>query len=161
MVERALKARRHKPMVMVDLAVPRDIEEEVGRLDDIFLYTLDDLGQIVESGLESRQAAVVEAEAIITDRVTGFLQWMESRETVPTIRALRDAGERTRRHEVEHALKLLARGEDPNKVLDDLSHGLTNKLLHGPTHALNQAEGSERAEVSELISRIYRLNSGE
>jgi glutamyl-tRNA reductase len=161
MVERALKVRRHKPMVMVDLAVPRDIEEEVGRLDDVFLYTLDDLGQIVESGLESRQAAVVEAEAIITDRVSGFLQWMESRETVPTIRALRDSGERTRRHEVEHALKLLARGEDPTKVLDALSHGLTNKLLHGPTHALNQAEGSERAEVAELISRIYRLNSGE
>jgi glutamyl-tRNA reductase len=161
MVERALKARRHRPMVMVDLAVPRDIEEEVSRLDDVFLYTLDDLGQIVESGLESRQAAVVEAEAIITDRVTGFLQWLDSRETVPVIRALRDAGERARRHEVEHALKLLAKGEDPAKVLDALSHGLTNKLLHPPTHALNQAEGDERGEVSALISRIYRLNSGE
>jgi len=161
MVERALKARRHRPMVMVDLAVPRDIEAEVSRLDDVFLYTLDDLGQIVESGLESRQAAVVEAEAIITDRVSGFLHWLESRETVPTIRALRDSAERARRHEVEHALKLLARGEDPAKVLDALSHGLTNKLLHAPTHALNQAEGTERAEVSALISRIYRLNSGE
>jgi glutamyl-tRNA reductase len=161
MVERALKARRHRPMVMVDLAVPRDIEAEVNRLDDVFLYTLDDLGQIVESGLESRQAAVVEAEAIITDRVSGFLHWLESRETVPTIRALRDTAERARRHEVEHALKLLARGDDPAKVLDALSHGLTNKLLHAPTHALNQAEGAERAEVAELISRIYRLNSGE
>jgi glutamyl-tRNA reductase len=161
MVERALKARRHRPMVMVDLAVPRDIEAEVSRLDDVFLYTLDDLGQIVESGLESRQAAVVEAEAIITDRVSGFLHWLESRETVPTIRALRDSAERARRHEVEHALKLLARGDDPAKVLDALSHGLTNKLLHAPTHALNQAEGDERAEVSALISRIYRLNSGE
>jgi glutamyl-tRNA reductase len=161
MVERALKARRHRPMVMVDLAVPRDIEAEVSRLDDVFLYTLDDLGQIVESGLESRQAAVVEAEAIITDRVSGFLHWLESRETVPTIRALRDSAERARRHEVEHALKLLARGDDPAKVLDVLSHGLTNKLLHAPTHALNQAEGNERAEVSALISRIYRLNSGE
>ena len=161
MVERALKARRHRPMVMVDLAVPRDIEEEVARLDDVFLYTLDDLGQIVESGMESRQAAVVEAEAIIADRVTGFIQWLESRETVPTIRALRDAGERARRHEVEHALKLLAKGEDPTAVLDALSHGLTNKLLHPPTHALNQSEGSERAEVAALISRIYRLNGGE
>ncbi|MBI5109484.1 MAG: glutamyl-tRNA reductase [Rhodocyclales bacterium] len=161
MVERALKARRHRPMVMVDLAVPRDVEEEVSRLDDVFLYTLDDLGQIVESGLESRQAAVVEAEAIITDRVSGFLQWLEARDTVPTIRALRDAGERARRHEVENALKLLAKGEDPSRVLDALSHGLTNKLLHPPTQALNQAEGNDRAEVSALISRIYRLNSGE
>jgi glutamyl-tRNA reductase len=158
MVERALKARRHRPMVMVDLAVPRDIEAEVDRLDDVFLYTLDDLGQIVESGLESRQAAVVEAEAIISDRVSGFLHWMESRETVPTIRALRDAAERARRHEVEHALKRLAHGDDPAKVLDALSHGITNKLLHAPTHALNQAEGNERAEVSAIISRIYRLN---
>ena len=161
MAERALKARRHRPMVMVDLAVPRDIEPEIAQLDDVFLYTLDDLGAIVESGLESREKAVVEAEAIIASRVDGFLHWLESRETVPTIRALRDAGERARRHELEHALKLLARGDDPGKVLDALSHGLTNKLLHAPTHALNQAEGAERAEVSALIARIYRLNSGE
>ena len=161
MVERALKARRHRPMVMVDLAVPRDIEAEVSSLDDVFLYTLDDLGQIVESGLESRQAAVVEAEAIIDDRVTGFLHWMESRETVPTIRALRDSAERARRHEVEHALKMLARGDDPGKVLEALSHGLTNKLMHAPTQSLNQAEGAERAEVAQLIARIYQLHSGE
>jgi len=161
MVERAIKARRHRPMVMVDLAVPRDIEAEVSSLDDVFLYTLDDLGQIVESGLESRQAAVVEAEAIIDDRVTGFLHWMESRETVPTIRALRDSAERARRHEVEHALKMLARGDDPGKVLEALSHGLTNKLMHAPTQSLNQAEGAERAEVAQLIARIYQLHSGE
>lgn len=161
MVERAIKARRRKPMVMVDLAVPRDIEEEVSRLDDVFLYTLDDLAQIVESGLESRQAAVIEAEAIIDTRVSGFLHWLAARETVPTIRALRDSAERARRHEVEHAMKLLARGDDPGKVLEALSHGLTNKLMHPPTQALNQAEDSERAEVAQLIGRIYRLHSGE
>ena len=122
---------------------------------------VDDQGRIVQSGLDSRQAAGVEAEAIITDRVSGFMHWLESRDTVPTIRALRDAGERARRHEVEHELKLLARGEDPAKVLDAMSHGLTNKLLHPPTQALNQAEGDERDDVSALIFRIYRLNSGE
>jgi len=158
MVERALKARRHRPMVMVDLALPRDIEAEVGALDDVFLYTLDDLGQIVESGQESRQAAIVEAEEIITHRVDDFIHWMEARETVPTIRALRDAGERARRHEVEHALKLLQRGDDPTQVLEALSKGLTNKLLHPPTEALNLAEGHERGEVAELISRIWRLH---
>jgi glutamyl-tRNA reductase len=158
MVERALKARRHRPMVMVDLAVPRDIEAEVGKLDDVFLYTLDDLAEIVESGQESRQAAIVEAEEIITHRVDDFFHWLESRETVPTIRALRDAGERTRRHELEHALKLLHRGDDPVHVLDALSKGLTNKLLHPPTQALNQAEGSERGEVAQLISRIWHLH---
>jgi len=159
MVERALKARRHRPMVMVDLAVPRDIEAEVGKLDDVFLYTLDDLGQIVESGQESRQSAIVEAEEIIAHRVEDFIHWVESRETVPTIRALRDAGERARRHELDHALKLLQRGDDPEAVLESLSKGLTNKLLHPPTQALNLAEGAERGEVAELISRIWRLHS--
>ncbi|MEK7736186.1 MAG: glutamyl-tRNA reductase, partial [Pseudomonadota bacterium] len=161
MVERAIKARRHRPMVMVDLAVPRDIEAEVGKLDDVFLYTLDDLGQIVENGMESRQAAVVEAEEIIDTRVDSFLHWMDSREAVPTIRALRDAAERARRHELEHAHKLLARGDSPEQVLEALSHGLTNKLLHAPTHALNQAEGDERNQLAQLITRIYHLHHGE
>jgi len=159
MVERALKTRRHRPMVMVDLAVPRDIEAEIGQLDDIFLYTLDDLGQIVESGQESRQAAIVEAEEIITHRVDDFIHWLESRETVPTIRALRDSAERARRHELEHALKLLHRGDDPAQVLEALSKGLTNKLLHPPTQALNMAEGEERSEVAHVISRIWQLHT--
>ena len=161
MAVRAVRARRHRPMVMVDLAVPRDIEPEVAKLDDVFLYTLDDLGVIVESGLESRGKAVVEAEAIITTRVEHFLHWMEARETVPTIRALRDSAERMRRHELDHALKLLARGEAPQRVLEMLSHGLTNKLLHGPTAALNQSDGASRAELSAAIARIFHLHPGE
>ncbi|MBZ0126191.1 MAG: glutamyl-tRNA reductase [Rhodocyclales bacterium] len=161
MAERAIRARRHRPMVMVDLAVPRDIEPEIAQLDDVFLYTLDDLGTIVESGLESREKAVVEAEAIITSRVDGFLHWLEARETVPTIRALRDSAERARRHEVEHALKLLAKGEDPQRVLEALSHGLTNKLMHGPTAALNQADGPRRGDLAEIISQIYHLHPEE
>jgi glutamyl-tRNA reductase len=159
MVERALKQRRHRPMVMVDLAVPRDIEMEVGRLDDVFLYTLDDLGQIVEAGLESRQAAVVEAEAIIDQQVSSFLHWVEAREVVPTIRALRESADRLRRQEVEHAMKALARGDDPAAVVEALSKGLANKLLHPPTEALNRAEGNERNEIAALISRIFRLDS--
>ncbi len=161
MAERALRVRRHRPMVMVDLAVPRDIEPEIAQLDDVFLYTLDDLGAIVESGLESREKAVLEAEAIISSRVDGFLHWLEARETVPTIRALRDTAERTRRHEVEHALKLLAKGEDPQRVLEALSHGLTNKLMHGPTAALNQTDGARRGELADLIARIYHLHPEE
>jgi glutamyl-tRNA reductase len=158
LAERAIKARRHRPVVMVDLAVPRDIEPEVAKLDDIFLYTLDDLAVIVESGLESREKAVVEAEAIIASRVESFVHWLDSREVVPTIRALRDAAERMRRHEVEHALKLLGKGEDPQRVLEALSHGLTNKLMHGPTAALNQSDGANRGELAQLIARMYRLH---
>ncbi|MFZ2853858.1 MAG: glutamyl-tRNA reductase [Rhodocyclaceae bacterium] len=158
MVERAIKARRHRPIFMVDLAVPRDIEVEVGEMDDVFLYTVDDLAQVVESGVESRQAAVVDAEAIIDERVEGFLHWLQTRDTVPVIRSLRDAAERTRRHEMEHALKLLAKGDDPARVLDQLSHRLTNKFLHAPTQALNQADG-DRAELQSLVSRLYHLHA--
>ena len=161
MVERAVKARRHRPMFMVDLAVPRDIEEEVGELDDVFLYTVDDLANVVESGLESRQAAVVEAESIVSNRVHDFLGWLEARDTVPVIRSLRDSAERMRRHEIEHALKLLARGEAPEKVVEQLSQRLVNKFLHAPTQTLNFAEGADRADLQALTERLFHLHSGE
>jgi glutamyl-tRNA reductase len=161
MVERAIKARRHRPMFMVDLAVPRDIEEEVGELDDIFLYTVDDLAQVVESGLESRQAAVVEAETIIANRVKDFQSWLASRDTVPVIRSLRDAAERMRRHEMEHAMKLLAKGEAPEKVLEHLSLRLTNKFLHAPTQTLNAADGHERADLQGAAARLFHLHTAD
>ncbi|MGE5471124.1 MAG: glutamyl-tRNA reductase [Bacteroidota bacterium] len=161
MVERAVKARRHRPMFMVDLAVPRDIEEEVGDLDDVFLYSVDDLAQVVESGLESRQAAVVEAEDIIASRVQDFLGWLAARDTVPVIRSLRDSAERMRRHEMEHAMKLLAKGESVEKVLEHLSHRLTNKFLHAPTQALNLAEGNERSELQSAAGRLFYLHAND
>jgi glutamyl-tRNA reductase len=144
-------------MVVVDLAVPRDVEPEVAGLGDVFLYTVDDLGRIVRQGLESRSAAVNEAEAIITGGVTEFMQWLEGREVVPTIRALRDQAERMRRHEMERAMKALARGEDPKAVLESLSHGLTNKLMHAPTQALHGADSGERGRLQGLVSRLYAV----
>ena len=137
MVERALRARKHRPLFIVDLAVPRDVEAEVAELNDVFLYTVDDLADVVKDGLDARQGAVKEAEVIIDSSVSEFIHWMESREVVPTIRALRDHAERQRRHEMEKALQLLTKGEDPAKVLEMLSNGLTNKFLHAPTHALS------------------------
>ena len=157
LVERAIKARRHRPMFMVDLAVPRDVEVEVGGLDDVFLYTVDDLAQVVEAGVESRNSAVVDAEAIVATRVESFLHWLQTRETVPVIRSLRDTAERMRRHEMEHALKLLAKGEDPAKVIEALSHGLTNKLLHAPTRFLNEADGAP-GDCAELVQRLFNLD---
>ncbi|EXI73612.1 MAG TPA: glutamyl-tRNA reductase [Candidatus Accumulibacter phosphatis] len=158
MVERAIRLRRHRPVFMVDLAVPRDIEPEVGEMDDVFLYTVDDLAQVVESGLESRQAAVVDAEAIIAERVEGFLRWLATRATVPIIRSLRDAADRARRHELEHALKLLAKGEDPAQVVEQLSHRLTNKFLHAPTQALTQA-GGENDGLPAAVASLFRLHA--
>lgn len=161
LVERAVKARRHRPMFMIDLAVPRDIEEEVGDLDDVFLYTVDDLAQVVENGMESRQAAVVEAEDIIASRVQDFLGWLAARDTVPVIRSLRDSAERMRRHEMEHAAKLLAKGEPAEKVLEHLSHRLINKLLHAPTQALSLVEESEREELQAAATRLFHLHGGD
>ena len=158
MVERALKARRHRPMFMVDLAVPRDIEAEVAELSDVFLYTVDDLGEVVKQGMDSRQAHVSQAEAIIESRVDDFVHWMESRELVPTIRGLRDHAERYRRHEMERAQKMLARGDDPCEVIEVLSRALTNKFLHLPTHALSHAQDSDRHELVTLLSRLYALH---
>ena len=161
MVERALKARKHRPLFFVDLAVPRDVEAEVAELNDVFLYTVDDIAEVVKDGLGARQSAVKEAEVIIDSGVSDFVHWMESREVVPTIRALRDHAERNRRHELEKAARLLARGEDPQKVLEQMSNGLTNKFLHAPTHALNQVHGDEREAFLELIHRLYHLNNEE
>ena len=157
LVESALKARKHRPMLMFDLAVPRDIEAEVGALDDVFLYTVDDLGKIAREGLDIRQNAVAQAEVIIENHVSDFMHWLGSREIVPAIRAMRDAAERSRRHELERAERRLARGEDPKLVLEELSRALTNKLLHAPTHALHHASGEERDELAATLARLYHV----
>ncbi|MGB9990306.1 glutamyl-tRNA reductase [Pseudoduganella rhizocola] len=156
MVERAVKARRHKPMFMVDLAVPRDIEAEVGRLNDVFLYTVDDLGKVVQAGMENRQAAVAQAEAIIETRVQSFMHWIDDRAVVPVIQHLQENGEAIRLLELERARKLLAKGEDIETVLEALSKGLTAKFMHGPQQALHRAQGDERAQLAELLPQLYR-----
>ncbi len=156
MMERARRARRHRPVFMVDLAVPRDIEPEVGTMDDVFLYCIDDLAELVRDGLDERQGAVVQAEAIIETQVDSFLHWMRGRERVPLIKQLRDSGEQARRAELDRALKSLARGDDPKAVVSALSHGLTNKLLHAPTQALNQGD-TWNDELRRAVTRLYRL----
>ena len=161
LMESALKVRKHRPMLMFDLAVPRDIETEVASLDDAFLYTVDDLGQIAREGMDQRQNAVAQAEVIIENQVSDFLHWLDNRELVPTIRALRDTAERARRHELERAMRSLAKGTDPQQVIDELSRALTNKFMHPPSHALNHAAEDERDELSALISRLYQIQRPE
>ena len=159
MVERAIKARRHRPIFMVDLAVPRDIEPEVAKLDDVFLYTVDDLAQVVNDGMENRQTAAIDAEMIVAARVEGFMQWLKKRDAVPTIKALRDQAEAMRVNELEKALKLIQKGENPAIVLDMLSNALTNKFLHAPSHALNVAHGDEHARLEQLLRQLYHIKS--
>jgi glutamyl-tRNA reductase len=157
LTESALRARKHRPMLMYDLAVPRDIEGEVGTLDDVFLYTVDDLGKIAREGMDVRSNAVAQAEVIIENQVTDFMRWIGNRELVPAIRALRDSAERARRHEMERALRRLAKGEDPRAVLESLSHALAAKLTHAPTHALSHAQDEDREQLAQLLARLYQI----
>ena len=158
-VERAVKRRKHRPIMMVDLAVPRDVEPEVARLNDVFLYTVDDLGAVVREGNALRQAAVAQAEAIIESRVQNFMHWLETRSVVPVIRDLQASGEAIRQAELERARKMLARGDDPAAVLDALSGALTRKFLHGPTHALNHTQGEDREALLRLVPGLFRHSS--
>ena len=156
-VERALVARKQWPLMIFDLAVPRDVESEVGELDGVFLYTVDDLGKIAAAGVAQRRNAAQQAEVMIENQVADFMHWLGNRDLVPTIRGLRDTAERARRHAVESALRKLDTGEDPRQVIETLSKALTNKLMHPPTHALNHAIAEERDLLANTLTRIYQL----
>jgi glutamyl-tRNA reductase len=159
MVESAIKTRRHRPIFMVDLAVPRDIEAEVAELDDIFLYTVDDLAQVVSEGMTNRQEAAQSAEIIVLERVELFMEWLKKREAVPTIKALREHIEAMRKAELEKALKLIQKGESPEKALEQLSNALTNKFLHGPSHALHHSYGDEHARLEQILRHLYQIKN--
>jgi glutamyl-tRNA reductase len=161
MMESAIKQRKHRPVFMVDLAVPRDIEPEVSALRDVFLYTVDDLGAVVQEGLGKRESAVAAAETIIDNRVTEFAQWLDSRASVPTIRQLRERAEQYRVTELERAQRLLAKGEHAEQVLEALSRGLMNKFMHHPTRALQDVDTNQRAELIRLLNQLFPSNDQE
>ncbi|UFS56304.1 glutamyl-tRNA reductase [Comamonadaceae bacterium M7527] len=154
-VERALKKRRHKPMFMVDLAVPRDIEPDVKALDDVYLYTVDDLAAVVQTGRDSRQAAVAQAEAIIDNGVRGFMQWMDQRTRVPTIQALQQQAGFWRETELARARKLLAKGASPEQALQALAKGLTQKMLHGAMAELQSGDPEQASNSQQAIERLF------
>ncbi|MBI5259676.1 MAG: glutamyl-tRNA reductase [Burkholderiales bacterium] len=154
-VRSALKARRRRPMFMVDLAVPRDIEPEVASLADIYLYTVDDLSALVQSAGEKRQAAVAQAEAIIDAGVQSFSHWLDQRASVPLIQALNAQADQWRSTEIARARKQLAKGADVEAVLEALSRGLTQKLLHGALAELHASDGEQRTHTAETISRLF------
>ncbi|WP_061384289.1 glutamyl-tRNA reductase, partial [Neisseria meningitidis] len=153
MVERALKQRQSMPLFMLDLAVPRDIEAEVGDLNDAYLYTVDDMVNIVQSGKEARQKAAAAAETLVSEKVAEFVRQQQGRQSVPLIRALRDEGEKARKQVLENAMKQLAKGATAEEVLERLSIQLTNKLLHSPTQTLNKA-GEEDKDLVHAVAQI-------
>ena len=154
-VERALKKRKHRPMFMVDLAVPRDIEPEVKALQDVYLYTVDDLAGVVQTGQAGRQAAVKQAEAIIDAGVQSFMHWVDQRATVPLIQQLNAQADEWRAGEISRARKLLAKGENVDAVLDALSRGLTQKMLHGAMAQLNTGDAQARAQASLAVQHFF------
>lgn len=155
-VERALKARKHRPMFMVDLAVPRDIEPEVARLDDVYLYTVDDLSSLVQTSGEKRQSAVRQAEAIIETGVQGFVHWLGQRDTVPLIQALHAQADEWRDVEIARARKLIAKGEDVETVLEALSRAMAQKMLHGTMAELRStSDPQQRAQLAAMVSRLF------
>ena len=154
-VERAVKLRKHRPMFMVDLAVPRDIEVEVKALPDIYLYTVDDLAHVVQTGKDSRQAAVADAEVIINSGVQNFMHWLEQRSTVPLIQQLNAQADIWRAAEIMRAKKLLARGEPIDAVLEAISRGLTQKMMHGTLAELHAGDASSREATAQTVSKLF------
>jgi glutamyl-tRNA reductase len=154
-VERALKKRRNSPMFMVDLAVPRDIEPEVKSLRDVYLYTVDDLSQVVQTGQASRQAAVAEAEVIIDAGVQSFVHWLDQRSDVPLIQQLNQQAEAWRTAELARAQKLLAKGEPVEAVLETLAKSLTQKMLHGAMAELHADDAQARQSARQAIEQFF------
>jgi glutamyl-tRNA reductase len=159
LLERVVKQRRHAPVFVVDLAMPRDVEPEAADLDDVFLYSVEDLAVIVKDNLHIRHEAVALAEQMIADQTAHFLHWLEGRSVVPTIAALHGHHEGLRGAELERARKLLAGGAAPDDVLEGLARGLTARFLHAPLTALNSAIEAERAELIAALHRVYQLDA--
>ena len=157
-VESALKLRRHKPILMVDLAVPRDIEAEVGGLADVFLYTVDDLKQIIEENISSRRDAADEAEKIIALETIRFMHWLRGLNAVPTIRSFRKNVDDLRNAALEQAYRQLAAGENPERIIEILAHNLSNKFAHAPSQALKQADNEGNSRLLTAARKLFMLD---
>lgn len=158
-VERALKQRKHKPMLLVDLAVPRDIEAEVAEIADAYLYSIDDISEVIEDGVKSRAEAASQAESIIERGVEDYLKQLRSLNAVSTLRAFRQKADAIREAELERALKALERGDPADAVLNSLARSLTQKLVHSPSVQMKKASAEGRDELLTLTAELYELDA--
>lgn len=156
--EESLRRRRHKPVVVLDLAVPRDVEASVSALDDVFVFTVDDLGEMVRQGVSIRESALDNAKKIISRRVGDFNDWQDSDESVRIVKAFRNFGAELVRMEREKAITALGRGENPEKVLRRLSNFLGQKFLDRPSRVLNNVKGEKRVELSNSLVKLFELD---
>lgn len=157
-VESALKKRKHRPIFMVDIAVPRDIEQEVAELDDVYLYTVDDLKEVIEENVRSRQTAAQEAETLVEAGASEFMRQLRSLGAVETVMSLRQQAEQLRDAELDKALRLLSNGRSAEEVLNSLARGLTNKLIHSPTVQLRKASAEGRDDYLEMAQDLFQLS---
>ncbi|MBL15470.1 MAG: glutamyl-tRNA reductase [Gammaproteobacteria bacterium] len=160
-VERALKQRKHEPMLLIDLAVPRDIEAEVGDVADAYLYSIDDISEVIEDSQKSREAAAEQAESIIERGVGEYLKQVRSLNAVATLRAFRDKAEAIRDLEIQRAIKSLEKGEAMEKVLESLGRAITNKLIHSPSVQMKKASAEGRDELLRLTQELYGLDDSD
>jgi glutamyl-tRNA reductase len=158
-VESALLKRKHQPMFMIDIAVPRDIEVEVKELDDVYLYTVDDLHQVIQENQKNRQDAAQEAEKIIVAGVEKYVHQQRSRNVLSTLTALRSRTELLRDDEVAIALRNLIKGDDAEQVITEMARRLTNKMLHHPSIQLRKASAQGRNEITTLVEEIFQLDN--
>lgn len=161
MVERAMKKRRHKPMFMVDIAVPRDIEQEVADVSDVYLYTVDDLRDIIDENVRSRESAALQAESLIVSGVEQFMRDLKVLDAVKTVTEMRTSVHNLREEQLAKALKQLSNGADAEQVLRQFAHTFTNKVLHEPTMALRQASADGRLDVLDWSRELFHLNKFE
>jgi glutamyl-tRNA reductase len=157
-VETALKQRKHRPVFMLDIAVPRDIEPEVAELEDIYLYTVDDLREVIDEGRRSREQAAADAHRIISSGVDEYFRELRVQDAVSTIRSFREKIETIRDEEVEKARRALDKGDDPADVLQSLGRNLTNKLLHLPTRRIREASSEGRNEIIDVAHELFDLS---
>ncbi|MBU3059549.1 glutamyl-tRNA reductase [Pseudomonas indica] len=157
-VERALKQRKHKPIFMVDIAVPRDIEPEVGELDDVYLYSVDDLHEVIAENLKSRQGAAQAAEELVAVGADDFMLRLRELAAVDVLKAYRQQAERVRDEELGKALRLLGNGADPAEVMAALARGLTNKLLHAPSVQLKKLSAEGRIDALTMAQELFALD---
>ncbi|MFQ5642152.1 MAG: glutamyl-tRNA reductase [Thiogranum sp.] len=160
MVKTALKGRKHRPVFMVDIAVPRDIDPAVAELEDIYLYTVDDLQEVIQENLKSRQQAAHQAEDIIDVQVDRFMAWLRGQDAVASIRNYRLQAERQRDEVLDKARQMLGNGRDPREALDFLARTLTNKLAHGPSVRIRQAAESGDTALLQAALKLYDLDRG-
>jgi glutamyl-tRNA reductase len=157
LVNTALKSRKHRPVLMVDIAVPADIEPKVAELDDIYLYTIDDLTHVIEENLSSRKEAARQAEEIIDVQVDRFMAWIRSLDAVPTVRAYREYAQSLADAELQKATRQLESGKPPQQVIDTLTHNLVNKLMHNPSVNLRGAVADGETGLLEAVRTLFRL----